>query len=39
MNLLSESNNLLRMEKESLSEAKAKLEAQVSILIFAVIRL
>ncbi|PRD30611.1 UNVERIFIED_CONTAM: Tpr [Trichonephila clavipes] len=28
MNLLSESNNLLRMEKESLSEAKTKLEIQ-----------
>ncbi|XP_035228552.1 nucleoprotein TPR-like [Stegodyphus dumicola] len=29
MNLLSESNNLLRMEKESLSEAKMKLEEQL----------
>ncbi|GFY37217.1 nucleoprotein TPR [Trichonephila inaurata madagascariensis] len=32
MNLLSESNNLLRMEKESLSEAKAKLEIQLQEL-------
>ncbi|CAL1291713.1 unnamed protein product [Larinioides sclopetarius] len=32
MNLLSESNNLLRMEKESISEAKAKLETQLQEL-------
>ncbi|GFU26612.1 nucleoprotein TPR [Nephila pilipes] len=32
MNLLSESNNLLRMEKESLSEAKVKLETQLQEL-------
>ncbi|GBM37299.1 Nucleoprotein TPR [Araneus ventricosus] len=32
MNLLSESNNLLRMEKESISDAKAKLEMQLQEL-------
>ncbi|XP_054717730.1 nucleoprotein TPR-like [Uloborus diversus] len=32
MNLLSESNNMLRMEKDSLLEAKAKLEARVQDL-------
>ncbi|KAF8776767.1 Nucleoprotein TPR-like protein [Argiope bruennichi] len=32
MNLLSESNNLLRMEKESISDAKAKLEIELQEL-------